>query len=267
MYRLLVADDDMNEREGIQFLIRKLQLPLKVDTASNGKQALERLSEGHYDILLTDIKMPFMNGLDLAERAKALKPALKIIILSGHGEFEYAKRAILINVAQYMLKPIEPDEFEASLNRVIKSCREDEQRDRMLRGLAPARDRASAEEEASAPREGAGDSEQRRAVEEVIRLIEREYDQDLSLEYLARKVHLSGSYLSHIFKKATGTSVVKYINGYRMDKAKAFLCEENYKIVDIYRMVGFSDASYFGMAFKNHFGVTPTQFRAMARPE
>lgn len=268
MYRILVADDDNNEREGIQFLIGKLKLPLRVDVASNGKQALKLISEGAYDILLTDIKMPFMNGLELAEQAKSLKPALKVIILSGHGEFEYAKRAIMINVAEYMLKPIEPNEFEACLKRVIQWCKEDEQRDRMLHRLVPALEQPTSNEVTDELRGGSADVDlQKRAVEEVIRLIAKEYDKEISLEYLSKKVHLSSSYLSHIFKKITGTSVVKYITSYRMDKAKEYLCGENYKIVDIYRMVGFSDASYFGMAFKSHFGLTPTQFRAMVRSE
>ncbi|MCD9022649.1 response regulator transcription factor [Cohnella silvisoli] len=267
MYRILVADDDKNEREGIRYLIDKLELPLRVSMAFNGRHALELFSQDAYDMLLTDIKMPFMDGLELAKQAKEIKPALKVIILSGHGEFEYAKKAILINVAEYLLKPIEPNEFEASLRKVIQLCKQDEQRDRMLLRLTDAEEDTAVTERATELRNGIADSElHARAVEEVIRIIAKEYERDLSLEYLAKRVHLSVSYLSHIFKKATGTSVIKHINHYRMEKAKEFLCEENYKIVDIYRMVGFSDASYFGMAFKNHYGLTPTQFRAKVRP-
>ncbi|MFX3635910.1 MAG: response regulator [Candidatus Pristimantibacillus sp.] len=266
MYHILVADDDKNERDGIQFLIRKLQLPLNVTEANNGRHALELFSNNSFDILLTDIKMPFMDGLELAREVKERKPSLKVIILSGHGEFEYAKKAILINVTHYMLKPIEPSEFEASLMKVIQLCKEDEQRDRMLHRLTRAEEEVAIAHVEQVVQVGSGDSEmQARAIEEVIRIIHKEYDQELSLEYLAKRVHLSSSYLSHIFKKATTQSMIKYINHYRLEKAKQFLCEENYKIVDIYRMVGFSDASYFGMAFKNYYGMTPTQFRAKVR--
>lgn len=266
MYRLLAADDNQDEREGIEFLIGRLNLPLLTEYACNGKQAWEMFVGGSYDILLTDIKMPYMDGLELAEKAKEAKPALKVIVLSGHGEFEYAKKAIMINVAQYLLKPIDPQEFESSLLKVIELCRQDEQRNRMLLHLAETEAAQGAPVFVSGNGQDVPETDlQTRAVDEVIRIIGKEYDRELSLEYLAGKVHLSTSYMSNIFKKQTGESVVKFINRIRMEKAKEFLCQENYKIVDIYRMVGFSDASYFGVAFKNHYGLTPSQFRAKVR--
>ncbi|MCD9025422.1 response regulator transcription factor [Cohnella silvisoli] len=258
MYRILVADDDKNEREGIQFLIRKLELPLTITEARNGKQALEFIRAEPFDILLTDIKMPFMDGLELTKQVRELRPDLIIVIISGYGEFEYAKRAITLNVNQYLLKPIEVAEFKSTLTNVIELCRQEYERDRKkIIKLNRGPDQAVA---------GPTDTEtQVRAVDEVLDIIAQEFDQNLSLEYLAHRVHLSSSYLSHLFKKTVGKSIIKYINGYRLEKAKEFLSEENYKIVDIYRLVGFSDASYFGMAFKNQYGISPAQYRAKGR--
>ncbi|OCT12911.1 hypothetical protein A8709_21530 [Paenibacillus pectinilyticus] len=273
MYRILIADDDKIEREGIKFLMTKYNFPLEIMEAKNGRAALELLQEHDMDVLLTDIKMPFMDGLQLAREARALKPRLKILILSGHGEFDYAKTAISLQVSNYLLKPIEPEEFHTVIAAVVQQLNQEQaakaqqqdwqkvyeaglvyQQEQRLRNLIH-----------DSTDESDADS-RKRAIEDVLRIIEREYEQDLSLDYLSKSVHLSASYLSHMFKKATGVSVVKYINQYRMEKAKYLLDQSNYKINDVYKMVGFSDMSYFGLTFKQSFGVTPKEYREKVRP-
>lgn len=272
MFRILIADDDKIEREGIKFLMAKYGFPLEIMEAKHGRAALELLQAHEVDVLLTDIKMPFMDGLQLAREARALKPQLKILILSGHGEFDYAKTAISLQVSNYLLKPIEPDEFRTVIAAVVQQLQEEQaskqrqqdwqkvyeaglvyQQEQKLRNLI----QDSADEPDADSR--------KRAIEDVLRIIEKEYEKDLSLDYLSRSVHLSASYLSHTFKKATGVSVVKYITQYRMEKAKYLLDQSNYKINDVYKMVGFSDLSYFGLTFKQSFGLTPKQYREKVR--
>lgn len=253
MYRLIIADDDHIEREGIKFLIGRCQFPLEIREAKNGRQALEMLKEQPSDLLITDIKMPFMDGLELVRESRTFLPDLSVIIMSGHGEFEYAKAAISLQVINYLLKPIEEEEFKTVLTFAINQL--------------DARSKQQAYELPSNAIPRRLDSElssKGRAVAEVLQIIETEYGNDLSLEYLAGRVHLTPSYMSHMFKKETGISLVKYINKYRMEKAKEFLDQSNYKIVEVYRMVGFSDPSYFGMTFKSFYGVTPSQYRERA---
>ncbi|WP_068775038.1 response regulator [Paenibacillus sp. FJAT-26967] len=263
MLRMLVADDDQNERDGIRYLIEKHRLPMDIAEARNGKQALAMLQEMQFDVLLTDIRMPFMDGLQLAQEARDLKPELRIIILSGHGEFEYARRAITLQVKHYLLKPIEPDEF-LDVMRLLATDFEPQSYSPQPSQPQPVKRYTAAAEEDAEP-SGAEEAHRKRAVHEVIRLIEQQFDRDLSLDQLARHVHLSGSYLSHIFKRTTGQSIVKYINQLRMEKAQELLNQNNYKIVDVCRMVGFADMSYFGAMFKNHFGMTPAQYREKVR--
>ena len=100
-----------------------------------------------------------------------------------------------------------------------------------------------------------------RAIEEVVRIIENEYQTDLSLELLAERVYLSPSYLSHLFKKQKGISINKFMTLHRMEKAKELLITTNRKIIDIGQDVGYSNFSYFSSLFKNHFGRTPSQLR------
>lgn len=119
MYRILIADDSATEIECILYLIKKFGIPACTDTANDGRQALELLKQNRYDILLTDIKMPFIDGLELSREARQLQPRLAIMIFSGYGEFEYAQSAISLGVTEYLLKPVDAAVFREALDRVI----------------------------------------------------------------------------------------------------------------------------------------------------
>jgi len=126
MYTLLIVDDQKAEREGVKYLVQDFNLNLKIHEAENGKNALEFIRENHVDILFTDIRMPFMDGLDLTFEAKKINPKLKVIIFSAYGEFDYAKKAIKNDATYYLLKPVDPDEFLYIMTKVIKTCSEEE---------------------------------------------------------------------------------------------------------------------------------------------
>ncbi|MCY9670094.1 response regulator [Paenibacillus alginolyticus] len=111
---------------------------------------------------------------------------------------------------------------------------------------------------------GTGVEAMPKAIEEVVRIIESEYNTDLSLESLAERIYLSPSYLSYLFKKQKGISINKFITLYRMERAKELLRSSNRKIVDIGLDVGYSNFPYFSSLFKNHYGKTPSQFREEA---
>lgn len=100
-----------------------------------------------------------------------------------------------------------------------------------------------------------------KAIEEVVRMIHTRYQTDLSLEWLAKQVYLSPSYLSYLFKKEKGISINKFITMYRMEKAKELLLTTNRKIIDISQDVGYSNFPYFSSLFKSHYGVSPSQYR------
>ena len=119
MYKLLIVDDEKIERNGIRYLLEDGKLELEIYEAVNGKDALEFLNKTRVDILLTDVKMPFIDGIELIRQAAPLFPDMKIIIFSGYSEFEYAKFAMKMGVEDYVLKPVDPEEFTATMNKVI----------------------------------------------------------------------------------------------------------------------------------------------------
>ncbi|WP_052487772.1 response regulator [Gordoniibacillus kamchatkensis] len=119
MYNVLLVDDEQLDLEVLRRFVPWEQLDMEIaGTAYSGFSALNVLQERHVDILITDIKMPIMTGLELAEQARRLLPPLKIIFISGHDEFQYAQKAITMNASSYILKPVDDRELLNALQLV-----------------------------------------------------------------------------------------------------------------------------------------------------
>lgn len=119
MISILIVDDEKLERNGIKFLLKKEEKEYQIIEAVNGKDALGILQKQKVDILFSDIKMPYMNGLELSQQAMELYPDLQIIIFSGYNDFSYAREALRYGVMDYVLKPVDPVEFKKTLDKVI----------------------------------------------------------------------------------------------------------------------------------------------------
>lgn len=120
MYRILIVDDEKLERNGIKFLLKKTETELEVFEASNGRDALELLKHQTVEILLTDIKMPYVSGLELAEKVSSQYPEMKIVMFSGYSDFSYAQTAIRYGVSDYILKPVDPLEFQKTMKKLLE---------------------------------------------------------------------------------------------------------------------------------------------------
>ncbi|MDQ0231764.1 response regulator [Metabacillus malikii] len=121
MYKLLIVDDEKNIRIGIQAMIsREFPDLFTFLLASNGKDALELLENEQIDIMLTDIKMPQMDGIALVHEIQMLKHKPEVVMISGYDDFDYAKEAIKYRVKDYLLKPINRDELKSTVTQVVK---------------------------------------------------------------------------------------------------------------------------------------------------
>lgn len=117
MTNVLIVDDEKIEREGLKYLLSREEGERTVFEAANGKQALQVLRSEDIQLLLTDIKMPHMTGLELSKKAKEENSNLQIIIFSGFSDFTFAQEAIRYGVTEYILKPVNPDDFHKVLER------------------------------------------------------------------------------------------------------------------------------------------------------
>lgn len=129
MLKLLIADDERIIRETISSLIDWKSLGVELaGVCSNGLEAYDMIIDESPDIVLTDIKMPGMNGLELIRNIAEINPDTRFIILSGYGEFEYAKEAMKFGVRHYILKPCNEKQISDSIKAVSRECHEKNKR-------------------------------------------------------------------------------------------------------------------------------------------
>ena len=130
---ILIVDDEVMERTGLRFLIKKIDRPIRILEAENGEQALRIIRENQVDILLTDIRMPLIDGLELTRLVRKTKSDISIAICSAYGEFAYAREAMRYGVQTYMLKPLAPNQFFLDIRLLLDEVdekREKEEHDR-----------------------------------------------------------------------------------------------------------------------------------------
>lgn len=134
MLTILIVDDEKLERNGVKFLLNRENEEFRILEAANGKDALGVLSSNHVDIMFSDVKMPYMDGLELTSYVKETYSDIEIVIFSGYNDFTYAREALRYGVVDYVLKPVDPDEFHKTLERVKRHIAERwEERERLSR--------------------------------------------------------------------------------------------------------------------------------------
>lgn len=242
MYRALIVDDERIEREGIRSLLLKNEYPLETVLHENGEAALEALRASHFDLLISDIVMPRMDGLTLCREALALQPHLVTMISSAYGDFKYTQAAIRIGVDDYLLKPIVVDSFRETIDRALRLIQQ----------------RAHSD---AAPANNAMDAKADPLVRDVQSLIQQHYAEAIGLEWVAQQMYLSPGYLSGVFKRRTNQTITQYITLCRMRRACHLLTQTNIRVAQIGQEVGYPNSSYFGFLFRRIFGVTPNQLR------
>lgn len=197
MVSALIVDDSKTELDVIRYLIQKNDLSLETDYAQDGEQALEILKSKSIDLLITDIRMPFIDGLTLTQEAIRINENIKVVINSGYGDFSYAKTAISLGVKEYLLKPLIAAEFVNLMNRLILEITEEK---RQNNTPGDAFDELP-------PLSGIENNK----VRFICEYIASHYSEDLSLESLAQVSYLHPDYLSRVFKKETGMNLNHYI--------------------------------------------------------
>lgn len=126
LYRIMLVDDEEEVRKAMINKMDWMQLGFQVvGDAENGEDALEKIEQLKPDVVMTDIRMPYMDGLALTSRIRQKYPSMKILIFSGYDDFEYAQQAIKLNVTEYILKPVNVEELTEILNRVRKNLDEE----------------------------------------------------------------------------------------------------------------------------------------------
>lgn len=240
-YNILVVEDEHFLRQSIVRTIDNLDDAYKVTAqASNGTEALDCLEKEDIQIVITDIQMPVMNGLQLAEQINMQYPDTITIILTGYADFEYAQEALHQHAFEYLLKPIDAEILQKTLNKAGQK----------LGQLNVSNELTDF-----------GNYDAKDQVEYLVNHIQEHYMEPVDIGDMAEQMGFTSAYLSKIFKKYTGTTPVKMLTNIRIHNAKKLLKNTNYSIQEIGKAVGYPDQFHFSKTFRKVVGMNPSSFR------
>ena len=236
MISVLLVEDNKLALEYLETLIDWERHGFKVvATALNGKDGLNKYLALKPQLIITDIQMPSVSGVDMAKRIRETGASVKIIFLTSYQVFSYARSALDLGVSEYILK------HELNEQTLIKK----------LAGIKDLIEILSDDKS----------DQYSPHVKSAVRFIASDYKNvALSVERIAGRVGMNADWLGTIFKRDTGYSIREYLNIYRIKKSKE-LIDEGFKIQEVYKEVGYMTYQYFGKVFRKITGLTPVEYR------
>ena len=246
MYKLLVADDEMFVRKGIVCETDWKSLGFgEILEASNGREALEMIRSEKPDLIISDIRMPKMSGIEMLKAMREEKNDTPVIFLTAYSEFEYAREALKLYAFDYILKPFEDGELEAAVLRAKeKILRSHDKKESILLPF----------DENSPGLSG--------YVRAAVRYMAVHYgESEITVAQIADAVGISEGHLSHCFKKETGYTVMAWLTRYRIQSAMKLLSDCRNRGYEAAERVGYRDIAYFSSTFKKVTGITPSEYQ------
>lgn len=233
MYSVIIADDERLVRISIQIALSEIDIGTQVlAEASNGAEALELVRIHKPDILITDIKMPLINGLELIKQVRKENDRLQIIIISGFADFSFAQQAIHYGVSEYLLKPISTDDMKTAIYSVTRRIPKVDNQD---------------------------------YDNDIVNYIHKNFTEDINLVVLSEQFNFSPKYISSLIKSKTGIGFSELITKLRIEKAVNLMITTEMPIKVISMEIGYVDGQYFHRVFKKSTGMTPVEYRNMLK--
>ena len=245
MYRVVLVDDERLIIRGLSTVVPWAELGCEVTgTAHDGMAGLELIRRQRPDIVLTDIRMPNMDGLTMLAAIRSEFPEIQMSVLTAYRDFEYARKAITLGVCRYLLKPSNLEELKEAVRQMVSR----------LDAMPRLRDDEPESEEV---RE-AGNHLVKAA---LAYMKEHCTEQHLSLGDVADHVYVSQWHLSKLLNRETNQSFFDLLGSMRISAAKKLLADPSMRIHEIAEKAGFSDVAHFSRSFKKIAGCTPGEYR------
>jgi len=244
MYKVVIIDDEPMIVEGLSKGLGWEKWNCQVcGTAENGQEGIEVIRNVKPNIVITDINMPGIDGLDMIAAFKSEFPQTQITILTGFREFDYAKRAIDLGVTRFLLKPSKFNELEEAVSTMV---------DRL-----PDMDDEEMNDEAVTEVSSANSF----IVNNAINYMKEHYNEKLRLSDVADEVYVSQWHLSKLLNRVTGQNFSEIFNSIRVEKATELLRNPELRISDIAELVGFADLAHFSRVFKSVKKMSANEYR------
>lgn len=246
MYKVVVVEDEKLVRQGIILSTNWKAIDcMVVGEAENGAEGLEIIRKCTPDIVITDICMPGMTGIEMVEGLKEDEHIPMVIFLTAYDDFSYAQQAIRLEVCDYILKPFKDGELEKSILRLIERNRKE----------------ATAENEIDRNLQLKKGDKSKYLAEALAYIDEHYMDPDISVQKVADSIGISGGHLSHLFRKETNFKMMNYVMNCRIRAAQSLLKDYHHKIYEVAQQVGYRDITYFSAIFKKNVGVSPSEYQ------
>lgn len=247
IYNVLIADDEPlilhSLKSCLDWTNRGFAI---VASCTNGIMALEQARRHRPHIILADIRMPGMNGLELMQTISREMPGTQGIFISGHADFSYAREAIRQEARAYLLKPIDPEELADALERAR----------RWLDALSESAEGTPPPAEMPAEQSAYSGKLQR-----AIEYIDAHVCENLTLNATARALFISPTYLCQLFRREMNTTFTQYLSEKKMALACQMLNQPDAAIADVACVLGYSDYFYFHRVFKKVVGQSPGSYQ------
>lgn len=255
MLKILIAEDEPLERQMLkQILESSFSYTADIRTAGNGIDAVSMAQLWNADLVLMDIEMPGINGIDAALEIARHNPRTKLIFVTAYGRFEYALEAVRLRAVDYLLKPVEDDKLIAVVGRAMEELKQQALFDKQIQEVNRFRENDQPD---SLPQ-----SRSRLLMEKVAEYVEKNYQYDISQELICDTLKMSTGYFSKLFHQYYGVKFIDYITNVRVKAAKELLSDSTKSSREIGVSVGYQSASYFSKIFKQKTGCTPSEYRA-----
>lgn len=259
MYKVFIVDDAVLVRKELVLTTPWESLNCTVvGQAGNAQTAMELIAELKPDIVITDIKMGQMSGLDLIRELKSQNIAAEFIIISGYSEFEYAFSAIKLEVQNYILKPISDEELMQTIQKTIAQI-ESRKQATIIKEKIQTED--PLEKIRAILQEVESRSNMHVYLRKALERIQLYYMEDLSMKDVANALFISESYLTKLFKQEINITFIEYLTQVRIRKSIELMKDINLPIYEIAERVGYKDYRYFSTIFKKMIGITPKEYR------
>ncbi|MFI3201495.1 MAG: response regulator [Eubacteriales bacterium] len=257
MYKVFIVDDEPIIVEGLRKSIKWEEYDCKVvGTASSGKEALDLISKKQPDLIISDISMPELDGLQMIAAIKAQYPRIQITILTGYRDFDYAQEAIRLGVTRFLLKPSKMNELKEAVKTMVDALKELEVVEEATPTTQPLEEQEGTQVKFTVESESNSF-----IVKNALTYIEANYTRKLKLIDVAEETYVSQWHLSKLLNRHMGQNFSEILNGVRIQHAKELLKDPSLRIGDIAEEVGFLDMAHFSRVFKKQNGISANAYR------
>ncbi len=246
MIKLMICDDEVFIRNALVVNYAWKKYGIEVESVvANGMEGYKSFCTKPVDIIITDIKMPIMSGIEMSRKIREIDKRVKIIFLSSYDEFEYAKSAIEIGVCGFVLKPISEDELDKTIRRAVVELNEKDNKNHTV-------EQPDKQEEYNV---------QSQVINAINQYIESNINKRLSLKEVAEFFQYTPNYLGQIYYKHMGMHFNDFVIKCKMEKAGKLLRVPYNQVNEVAKTLGYEHTTQFIRHFRAYWGITPSMYR------